>query len=74
MSWSSHGARLTGYLVTASGRPAGIGVYDFAAGRRRRLDPTMAHAVKWLNDGRRVVYFTRNGNVARRPRLQLWKS
>ena len=62
MSWSSDGARLTGYLVTESGRPAGIGVYDFAAGKTSEVSTDQAHAVKWLNDGRRVVYFTRNGN------------
>ena len=61
-SWSRDGSRLTGYLVTESGRPAGVGVYDLAAGKTSEVSTDKTYAVKWLNDGRRVVYFTGDGN------------
>jgi serine/threonine protein kinase len=61
-SWSRDGSRLTGYLVTESGRPTGVGVYDFAAGKTSEVSTDKTYAVKWLSDGRRVVYFTGDGN------------
>ena len=60
-AWSSDARRITGYLVTESGRPSGVGVYDVAAGKTSMISSDKAYAVKWLSDDRRVIYFTNNG-------------
>ena len=60
-AWSSDAGRITGYLVSDSGRPSGIGVYDVGAGKTTMISTDKAHAVKWLSDDRRVIYFTGNG-------------
>jgi Tol biopolymer transport system component len=60
-AWSSDARRITGYLVTDSGRPSGVGVYDVAAARTALVSADKAFAVKWLSDDRRVMYFTDNG-------------
>ena len=60
-AWSSDARRLTGYMVSDSGRPSGIGVYDVAAARTSIVSIDKAYAVKWLSDDRRVIYFTGNG-------------
>ena len=60
-AWSSDARRMTGYLVTDSGRPSGVGVYDVAAGKTSLITTDIAYAVKWLSDDRRVIYFTGNG-------------
>ena len=59
--WSPDGARLAGYLISDSGRAAGIGIYDFATATTTELNADDALAVKWLSDGRRVVYFAKKG-------------
>ena len=59
--WSPDGARLAGYLVSNSGRPSGIGVYDLAKHTTTMISEDETDAVKWLADGRRVVYFTKDG-------------
>lgn len=60
-AWSSDARRMTGYLVTESGRPSGVGVYDVTAGKASLVSTDQAYAVKWLSDDRRVIYFTANG-------------
>jgi eukaryotic-like serine/threonine-protein kinase len=59
--WSPDGSRLAGILQTGSGRPAGAGVYDLAAKKTTIVSGDETFAVKWLPDGRRVVYFTKDG-------------
>jgi serine/threonine protein kinase len=59
--WSPDGTRLAGILISDSGRPSGIGTYDLAAHSTTMLSADEAYAVKWLSDGRRVVYFAKNG-------------
>jgi hypothetical protein len=61
MSWSGDGARLAGTLATDSGRPAGVGVYDLATRVTTAVSADDPAAVKWLSDGRRVVYFAKTG-------------
>jgi Tol biopolymer transport system component len=60
-AWSSDARRMTGYLVTDSGRPSAVGVYDVAAGKTSLVANDKAYAVKWLSDDRRIIYFTANG-------------
>ena len=60
-AWSRDGRRIAGFLVTDSGRPAGIGVYDVAAASISVLSADKAYGVQWLSDDRRVIYFTDNG-------------
>jgi Tol biopolymer transport system component len=59
--WSPDGARLAGYVVADSGRPAGVAVYDVAAAKTTLISNDEAYAVNWLDGNRRVVYFTRGG-------------
>ncbi|HXV76495.1 MAG TPA: hypothetical protein VD788_09265, partial [Candidatus Polarisedimenticolaceae bacterium] len=60
-SWSRDGTRLAGVLVSPSGGPVGVGVYDLATGTATRLTSDPTYAVRWLADSRRVVYFTNGG-------------
>ena len=60
-AWSSDGGRIAGFLVTDSGRPAGIGVYDVAAASISVVSTDKAYWVHWLSDDRRLIYFTDNG-------------
>jgi WD40-like Beta Propeller Repeat len=59
--WSPDGARLAGFLISDTGRPSGIGIYDLAAHTTSELATDEAYAVKWLADSRRVVYFAKKG-------------
>lgn len=59
--WSPDGARLTGYLMSETGRPSGVGVYDFASQTTTMVSGDETFAVNWLADSRRVVYFTNRG-------------
>jgi len=59
--WSPDGSRLAGILISDSGRPSGIGVYDLAAQTTSELATDEAYAAKWLADSRRVVYFAKKG-------------
>ncbi|HXH27805.1 MAG TPA: hypothetical protein VNL37_02100, partial [Candidatus Polarisedimenticolia bacterium] len=61
ISWSPDGKRLAGQMLSPSGAPVGVGVYDLAAGTTTRLAPDPTYAVRWLADSRRVVYFTNGG-------------
>jgi serine/threonine protein kinase/Tol biopolymer transport system component len=61
MSWSRDGTRLAGTLATDSGRTAAVGVYDLATHVTTALCTDDPSAVRWLADGRRVVYFAKNG-------------
>jgi Tol biopolymer transport system component len=56
-SWSKDGARLCGPLVSESGRAYGIGVYDLQSREITTIANDEAFGVRWLPDGRRVVYF-----------------
>jgi Tol biopolymer transport system component len=60
--WSHDGARLTGSLLSDSGRPAGVGVYDLHAHTTTQVSADETSGVRWLADGRRVVYFTKTGS------------
>jgi Tol biopolymer transport system component/serine/threonine protein kinase len=59
--WSKDGLRLAGPLGSASNLPVGVGVYDIAARRTSVLTDDTTFAVRWLADGRRLVYFTDGG-------------
>ncbi len=61
MSWSRDGQRLAGTLATESGRTTGVGVYDLATRVTTPVSADGPFAVKWLSDGRRLVYFAKNG-------------
>ena len=61
MSWSPDGGRLACSLVSPSGGPVGVGVYDLETGTATRLAPDPTYAVRWMADGRRIVYFTNGG-------------
>ena len=58
---SPDGARLAGYLVSDSGRPSGVAVYDIGAQMTTMISADETPGPRWLADGRRVVYFTKNG-------------
>ncbi|HXV60898.1 MAG TPA: hypothetical protein VEK15_09395, partial [Vicinamibacteria bacterium] len=64
MSWSRDGTRIAGALASASGRMgnAGVAVYDLATQVTTALSTDDPTAVRWLADGRRVVYFAKNGS------------
>ncbi|HYN06281.1 MAG TPA: protein kinase [Vicinamibacterales bacterium] len=61
MDWSPDGTRLAGILNAESGRPAGVAVYDLAKQRTMPLSADETYGSQFLADGRRVVYFTKNG-------------
>ena len=48
--------------MSASGRPSGIGVTDLAARTTTAVSTDEAFGAKWLVDGRRVVYFSKDGS------------
>ncbi len=60
--WSPDGSRLSGILGGTSGRPAGVGIYDFGTSTATMLSSDQAFHVKWLADSRRLVYFAKNGS------------
>jgi Tol biopolymer transport system component len=60
-AWSPDGARLAGYLVSDSGRPSGVAVYDFAAHTTTMMSTDEIFGARFLADNRRVMYFTKNG-------------
>ena len=59
--WSPDGMRLSGILTSRSGRPSGVGVYDLNAHTTTMISSDETYAAKWLADGRRLAYFTKNG-------------
>ncbi|MFN2386702.1 MAG: protein kinase [Thermoanaerobaculia bacterium] len=61
-AWSRDGSRLAGYVMSESGRPAGVGVYDLSTMTTAIVTADQTYGVKWLADSRRVVYFTKNGS------------
>lgn len=62
-SWSRDGTRVAGSIVTASGRSGGIAVYDVAARAARKVSSDSTYSPAWLSDSRRIVYFTRSGEL-----------
>ena len=54
--------QLSGILGGTSGRPAGVGIYDFGTSTATMLSSDQAFHVKWLADSRRLVYFAKNGS------------
>jgi Tol biopolymer transport system component len=60
-TWSPDGTRLAGSLVSESGRPAGVAIYDLAAQKTTQISTDDPLWVRWLSDGRRVVYFADGG-------------
>ena len=61
-AFSPDGARLAGVLVSSSGRPSGVAVYDLNTQTTTPIAEDETYAVKWLADSRRVVYFAKNGS------------
>jgi Tol biopolymer transport system component len=62
--WTRDGRWMSGYIVTTAGEVIGLGVYDVAARRARRLNKdTHTYDVAWMPDGRHVVYFTDRGRL-----------
>lgn len=53
--------RLAGLLMSYTGRPSGVGVYDLAARATTEISADETYGVKWLVDSRRVIYFTKKG-------------
>ena len=60
-SWSRDGARIAGLLLSPSGAPAGLAVYDVAAKTTTKVSADPSYAVLWMADSRRVAYFTNGG-------------
>ena len=61
-AWSPDGKRLSGILISGSGRPSGVASYDLATRTTTEHNADDAYAVKWLADSRRLLYFNRNGS------------
>jgi Tol biopolymer transport system component len=61
-SWSADGARIAGIMTLPSGQFAGVGVYDYAAQKLTVLSSDSTPWVRWLADGRRLVYFASGGS------------
>jgi len=59
--WSPDGRKIVGAIMSDSGRPTGIGVYDLAAHALRRASDDRSYAARFLCDSRRVVYFVDDG-------------
>jgi serine/threonine-protein kinase len=56
--WSPDGRRIAGFLITQdAGTQAGVGVYDTASAKVTALTTDRTVSVRWLPDGRRLVYF-----------------
>jgi Tol biopolymer transport system component len=63
-SWSPDGTRLAGPILSPGGRSLGVAIYDLASKSVQRIATDDTNAVRWLSDGRRLVYFTpRDGLV-----------
>jgi len=60
-SWSPDGKRIAGPIAAQSGRFVGVGMYDLAARTMTPLCDDQTAAVRWLPDGRRLVYFAADG-------------
>ena len=60
--WSPDGQRMSGILVSGSGRPSGVATYDLATRATTEHNGDDAYVVKWLADNRRLVYFNKNGS------------
>ena len=60
--WSRDGSRLAGIMSGTSGRPAGVGMYDFGTRATTLLSPDQSFHVEWLADSRRIVYFAKDGS------------
>jgi len=55
--WSRDGKRLCGTFNAASGRAAGVGVYDFQAHNTTVISTDGSGGPKWLPDSRHLIYF-----------------
>jgi len=60
-AWSPDNRRLAGALRAETGRPSGIGLYEFGTKTTRVISADVTPAVRWLADNRRVIYFTKSG-------------
>jgi Tol biopolymer transport system component len=60
-SWSPDADRLAGYIMGATGRPSGVGVYELSTRMMSIVSSEPTDAAKWLADSRRLIYFTRSG-------------
>ena len=63
-AWSRDGARLCGVLVSDSGRASGVAVYDFKAQTITPIASDETFGIRWLPDGRRVIYFSQGQHPA----------
>jgi Tol biopolymer transport system component len=59
--WSPDGSKLAGLFSSAGGVPAGIGLYDLRQSRVTRVSDAITSYIRWLPDGRRVCFFTDDG-------------
>ncbi|MFL4975874.1 MAG: protein kinase domain-containing protein, partial [Microvirga sp.] len=63
--WTRSGRWLSGYVVDQAGEMRGLGVYNVAAGRARRLSTdSRGYELAWLPGEQWVVYFTERGTLA----------
>ena len=62
-SWSADSAKLAGSVLAPSGRPIGFAVYDLTTGAGRRVSGDAGDGVRWLSDGKRLMYFTHAGQL-----------
>lgn len=59
--WSPDGSRLIGPMADPSGRTAGVGLYDFERHALKMISTDETYGVRWLRDGRHVLYFDQSG-------------
>jgi Tol biopolymer transport system component len=59
-SVSPDGRRIGGIIVSPGGRAVGTAVYELSAHHSTEVSTDETFAVRWLPDGRHLVYFTNN--------------
>jgi len=62
-AWSPAGSQLAGYLLPQSGNASGVGIYHLESATLRKVSGDRTYGVRWLSDGRRVLYLTESGEV-----------
>jgi hypothetical protein len=48
-------------MMSLSGRPAGVAVYDLTAGATISVSDDETYVVRWLSDSKRAVFFSNGG-------------
>ena len=62
-SWSPDGMTLAGTLTRMGNVSEGVALYDLASERLHRVNTDVTPSVRWMPDGRRLVYFTDGGTI-----------